>query len=160
MTQMGSKIGQLYAYWLSLARDGVPERADFDPEEIQELLPNLMIVELEDEPFRVRFRLTGSKVDEVTGLNITGRYLDELGVDRGAAQLEQLHQIYAECQRRARQYIGALDWPNRQGTTTRVSLGVFPLKVDGAVRQLAVIEDYSEIGKENAPLQWYAADII
>jgi hypothetical protein len=43
---------------------------------------------------------------------------------------------------------------------TRVSLGIFPLKVDGAVRQLLVIEDYAEIGENNVPLQWYTPDII
>jgi hypothetical protein len=160
MTQMPEKIGRLYAHWLGLATAGVPDRSAFDPDEVKDLLPYLMIVELEDEPFRVRFRLTGSKVDEVTGMSITGRYLDELAVDEGAAQFEQLHTIYADCQRQARQYIGAINWPNRQGDTTRVSLGVFPLKVDGLVRQLLVIEDYDEIGENSTPLQWYTPDIV
>ncbi|HVJ44469.1 MAG TPA: PAS domain-containing protein [Dongiaceae bacterium] len=160
MTQMPPKIGELYAYWLGLAQAGIPDRAAFDPGAVSDLLPNMMIVELEDEPFRIRFRLSGSKVDEVTGFSITGRYLDELAVDQGAAQFEQLHALYAACQRQGRHYIGALDWPNRQGETTRVSLGIFPLKVDGVIRQLVVIEDYDDITRDNAPLQWYAADIV
>jgi len=160
MTQMPEKIGQLYAHWLGLAVAGIPDRSAFDPDAVKDLLPYLMIVELEDEPFRVRFRLSGSKVDEVTGMSITGRYLDELAVDQGAAQFAQLHALYADCQRQGRQYIGAIDWPNQQGGTTRVSLGVFPLKVDGMVRQLLVIEDYAEIGSNNVPRQWYTPDII
>lgn len=157
---MPEKIGRLYAHWLGLAAAGIPDQSDFDPDAVTDLLPYLMILELEDEPFRVRFRLSGSKVDEVTGMSIAGRYLDELAVDQGSAQFEQLHALYADCQRQGRQYIGAIDWPNQHGTTTRVSLGVFPLKVDGAVRQLLVIEDYDEIGENNAPLQWYTPDIV
>lgn len=160
MTQIAAKIGQLYAYWLSLAAAGIPDRSAFNPDAVKDLLPNLMIVDLEDAPFRVRFRLAGNKVDEVTGLNITGRYLDELAVDQGAAQFAQLHQLYAECQRQSRHYIGAIDWPNRQGAATRVSLGVFPLKVEGVVRQLVVVEDYGEIAESNAPLPWHTTDII
>jgi len=160
LTQMGAKIGQLYAYWLGLAQGGVPERAAFDPSEVRELLPNIMIVEIEDAPFRVRFRLSGTKVDEVTGMNITGRYLDEMTLDEGAAQLEQLHALYAACQSQGRHFIGALDWPNQLGAVTRVSLGVFPLKVDGVIRQLLVIEDYGEIAQDNQPRQWYTPDIV
>jgi hypothetical protein len=157
---MAPKIGQLYAYWLGLAQGGVPERDTFDPGEVPELLPNIMIVELEDDPFRVLFRLSGSKVDEVTGMSITGRYLDEMTLDGGEVQLEQLHALYATCQRQARHFIGAMDWPNQLGAATRVSLGIFPMKVDGAIRQLLVIEDYSEIGDENQPKQWNALDIV
>jgi hypothetical protein len=157
---MGSKIGQLYAYWLGLAQGGVPERDAFDPGAIRPLLPNLMIVEIEDEPFRILFRLSGTKVDEVTGMNITGHYLDELMLDQGAAQLAQLHALYAACQSQARHFIGAMDWPNQSGAMTRVNLGVFPLKVDGAIRQLLVIEEYDEIAADNAPLQWYTPDIV
>ncbi|HVJ35909.1 MAG TPA: PAS domain-containing protein [Terriglobia bacterium] len=160
MTQMAPKIGELYAYWLGLAQAGIPERAAFDPDAVKSLLPNMMMVEIEDEPFRIRFRLSGSKVDEVTGVSITGRYLDELAIEQGAAQFAQLHALYAACQRQGRHYIGALDWPNRQGQTTRVSLGIFPLKVDGMIRQLVVIEDYDEITEDNAPLQWYVPDIV
>ena len=160
MSQMGAKIGELYAYWLGLAQGSVPERDAFDPDAVRDLLPNLMIVELEEDPFRVLFRLSGTKVDEVTGMNITGHYLDELAMDQGAAQLEQLHALYAACQRQSRHYIGAMDWPNQLGAVTRVNLGIFPLKVDGIVRQLLVIEEYDEIGAENAPLQWYTPDIV
>jgi hypothetical protein len=160
MTQMGSKIGQLYAYWLGLAQGSVPERADFDPGDVKVLLPNIMIIEIEDAPFRIRFRLSGTKVDEVTGMNITGRYLDELAMDHGSAQLAQLHALYAACQRQSRHFVGALDWPNNLGEMTRVNLGVFPLKVDGVIRQLLVIEEYDEIAENNAPLPWYTPDIV
>jgi len=160
MTQMASKIGQLYAHWLGLGQGSIPEHVHFDPDAIKELLPNIMLIEIEDAPFRVLFRLSGTKVNEVTGMDITGHYLDELALDQGAAQLEQLHALYASCQRQSRHFIGAMDWPNKLGEMTRVNLGVFPLKVDGAIRQLLVIEEYDEITEENAPLPWHSPDII
>lgn len=160
MTQMAPKIGQLYAYWLGLGQGSIPEHDDFDPDDVPELLPNLMIVEIEDTPFRVLFRQAGSKVNEVTGMDITGRYLDEMAMDDGAEQIEQLHALYANCQSQSRHYIGAMEWPNKLGALTRVSLGVFPLKVEGVIRRLLVIEDYGEIADDNQPLQWYAPDIV
>lgn len=36
-----------------------------------------MLVEFERDPFRVRYRVTGSGIDEATGYNLTGRYLDK-----------------------------------------------------------------------------------
>ena len=62
MTQMGAKIGQLYAYWLGLAQGAVPDRVDFDPGTVKPLLPNIMLIEIEDAPFRVRFRLSGTRI--------------------------------------------------------------------------------------------------
>ena len=38
----------------------------------------LWLVDLEENPFRVRYRLVGTEVVRYTGLDFTGRYLDEL----------------------------------------------------------------------------------
>lgn len=153
-----SKIKRLHDYWLGLAGGVVPDRTAVDPQEIKDLLPNIMILDIEDDPFRVRFRLTGTRVDDVTGMNITGRYLDELTMDHGAGTMQKLHNLYAECRARGEPFIGALKWPNKVGEATNVSLGVFPLNVDGVITQLLVIEDYSEIAESNHPLQWRAHD--
>src|SRR4029450_8455175 len=42
------------------------------------LLPFLFIADAEHDPFRVRYRLVGTRAVEVTGFDITGHYLDEL----------------------------------------------------------------------------------
>ena len=76
-----STIRQLLAYWRSKSRDGgIPARADIDPAEIVTILPNLMIVDFERDPFRVQFRLVGTRVVEVTGFEFTGMYLDEIAM--------------------------------------------------------------------------------
>ncbi|HEV8389404.1 MAG TPA: hypothetical protein VGQ35_06165 [Dongiaceae bacterium] len=41
-------------------------------------LPYLLISDVEHNPFRIRYRLVGTKVVEATGMDFTGRYLDEL----------------------------------------------------------------------------------
>src|SRR3546814_10418386 len=41
-------------------------------------MPNILIADIEQAPFRVRFRLVGTKVVEATGFEFTGKYLDEI----------------------------------------------------------------------------------
>ena len=51
------------AYWRGKAKDGrLPSREDIDPAEIVPLLPDLVLLNVEWEPFRcrVRLRLAGS----------------------------------------------------------------------------------------------------
>jgi hypothetical protein len=38
----------------------------------------MLINEVELDPFRIRYRLVGTKVQNILNINITGRYLDEL----------------------------------------------------------------------------------
>jgi len=54
-------IGRLREYWESLNNGMPPERNLIDPESITELLPYMLLVDFESEPFRVRYRLTGNK---------------------------------------------------------------------------------------------------
>ncbi len=70
----------LYAYWhnLALRRGGVPLREDFDPAEVLRLLPHIFIVEKEVDTGRFLFRLSGTAIRDIMGVENTGRYLDEL----------------------------------------------------------------------------------
>ena len=72
-------VRQLHDYWQSkrAGRD-IPDRQDIDPLELKELLPNILISEPEFNPFRIRYRLVGTRVVRVSGIDFTGRYLDEL----------------------------------------------------------------------------------
>lgn len=70
----------LYAYWHSLAllRGGIPLREDFDPAQVPRLLPHIFIAEKEADTGRFRFRLSGTAIRDIMGVENTGRYLDEL----------------------------------------------------------------------------------
>jgi hypothetical protein len=56
----------------------IPDRTDLDPAEFKLLLPNILIADIEHAPFRVRYRVVGTRAVDATGFNITGRYLDDL----------------------------------------------------------------------------------
>jgi len=75
------RIKSLYAYWRKLAPGGPPRRADIDPLHIKPLLPYILIAEMSDEPMRVRYRLVGTEVVRFTGMELTGRYLDDIKMD-------------------------------------------------------------------------------
>ena len=70
-------LRELRDYWLSLAAGrAIPAREDLDPLDIPRLLPNLMLVDVFDDPQRFRFRLVGTRVTELAKRDSTGRWLD------------------------------------------------------------------------------------
>ncbi len=77
--QFHPKIRELYDYWLRLhPPGGLPGRQHFDPHEVPRLLAGLRLVEVQPEPFRLRYRLIGSRIDRVIGHSFTGRWVDEV----------------------------------------------------------------------------------
>src|SRR6185503_4772423 len=44
------RIHRLFAYWRDKAGSGMPARAEFDPVDVRELLPNLMMVDVLGQP--------------------------------------------------------------------------------------------------------------
>jgi hypothetical protein len=71
-------IRALIDYWLQIhPGDRLPGRRHLDPADIPELLPGIVLTDIERDPFRIRFRLVGTKVGEAFGEEFTGRYLDE-----------------------------------------------------------------------------------
>jgi hypothetical protein len=151
------RVRTLAAYWHSLAGGAAPERRLFDPAAVLALLPYLLIVELVDRPFRVRYRLTGTKVDEMTGMNITGRYLDEFATDEYRDVVLAIQRCYARCRETGKAIIETYHWPNDRDLSRLVWMGIFPLKVDGQIRQCVSIEDYGPLGPQPDPIDWAAA---
>jgi hypothetical protein len=107
-------IRRLAEYWRGLAGGEAPERDRLDPASIGALLPFILLVEFEDRPFRVRYRLTGTKVDEMTGINITGRYLDEFAHGIYRAVILRIQDCYAACRKTGRPVIESYHWPSEQ----------------------------------------------
>lgn len=68
----------IYALWLDRFSPGrLPARRDFEPAAMPNLLPHLNLLDVEREPFRLRVRLIGTAIVSASGIDITGRYLDE-----------------------------------------------------------------------------------
>jgi hypothetical protein len=69
----------VYATWRSLSRNGrrLPARSTFDPLAIPSALGWLWLHDVQREPLRFHCRLFGTEVAKATGIDITGRWLDD-----------------------------------------------------------------------------------
>jgi hypothetical protein len=156
--EVPERIAAFRTYWEGLAGGAVPERRLLDPAAIASLLPYLLLIEFEDDPFRVRYRLTGTKVDEMTGMNITGRYLDEFIQGRYREPVRFIQRCYEKCHTTGEVVIAAYLWPEDDRNFIRsVWMGLFPLTVDGVIRQCVSIEDYGPLGPQPEPIDWSRA---
>jgi hypothetical protein len=136
------RIHRLFSYWQHQHqfRGGtLPQRGDIAPDQIRDLLPNIMIVDVERDPLRFRYRLVGTRVVEYNGFEFTGRYLGDIGWSEEQALFES----YAEVVETRRPFFGSLDWELVLGRLGRCEFARLPLSEDGdAVSQILAIEDY------------------
>jgi len=149
-----AKIKALGAHWESLAGGAVPERSALDVAKIPTLLPFLMVMEFEPDPFVVRYRLTGTKIDEWVGLNVTGRTLNEFAPGDRTGTSDYLMTCYEKCWRTEAPVIGGYDWPSVAGNPLRIWFGIFPFKLGGRLRQFLVVEDFGAVPDDAEPLPW------
>lgn len=133
------RIRRLLAYWQSCRGDRpMPTRADIDPADIRDLLPNVVMVDVE-QPFRIRYRLVGTRVVEFNRMDFTGRYLDETRWD--------LHGRYTRayrlvCDIKAPAF-GLDAWPLAGEMTGRSEIAILPLSSDGdVVDRCLTMEDF------------------
>lgn len=125
----------------------MPARSDIDPSEIKHLLPNMLITDIAAEPFRVRYRLLGTKVAAASGGDFTGRYLDEMVATDVENEWEECYRLIC---REKRPLFGNATVPTQDGGCFSFEYGLFPLSSDGdTVTQCVAIEDY---GAHNSKL--------
>lgn len=66
-------------YWKGKCRDGaLPRRADIDPLDLRRHLPNLILIDVEHDPLRLRYRLIGTRITQAMQRDSTGRYYGEI----------------------------------------------------------------------------------
>jgi len=145
------KVRGLAAWWVTHSTSGaLPDRRDFDPGQFARLLPNMLIADVEPDPFRIRYRLVGTKVADVMNIDFTGRYLDEL-LD-GASDTPWLD-YYASAYASRTPIYGSVTEPTMAGGTFTFEFGMFPVTLgDGSVRQFLSIGDYFEFQLTSAEL--------
>jgi hypothetical protein len=150
-------VRTLHRWWLERCTGDIPDRADLDPADLKPLLPNLFVVEVEHDPFRIRYRLVGTRAIEVTGYDITGHYLDNLlPADASEPWVEHYRTAY----RSRRPVFGSVEAPTRGGGRFTYEFGLFPLRKGGAtVEQFVSIEDYFDLTTGITQLvEWREAD--
>ena len=132
-------IGELHEWWLAHRNGDIPDRACLDPVDFTHLLPSILLSEVVHQPFRVRFRLVGTKVVEAIGLDITGQFLDELISPEGEPWLEHYRLSY-----RARVPVfGTTSLISTMGARSPYEFGIFPLRRgEASIDQFVAIKDY------------------
>jgi hypothetical protein len=135
-------VRTLHAWWsANPGAAGIPDRSSFDLVEHRLLMPNVMISDVATEPFRIRYRLVGTKVVANLGVDFTGRYLDELLLPGYEVPwMDWYRMSYAE--RRPR--MGSITDPAASGSTFVYEFGLFPVTQGGGseIRQFIALEDY------------------
>lgn len=135
------RIRAFLRYWRQLAVNGVPQRAQIEPADIKPLLPYLMIVDLTPEPLRIYYRLVGTAVTHFTGIDITGRYFDELELDEFGE--EEILAAYRRVRDEARPGAGIAEYELQGIRLIRTEYLICPLLDDsGALSKCIVLEDY------------------
>ena len=91
---------QLYDYWVKSAgtRD-MPARADISPADFPRLLPNVSLIDIEDNPLRFRVRLAGTRVREIYDREVTGLYLNDIHSGKSHDYWQSAHRRLAETAR-------------------------------------------------------------
>jgi len=134
-------VRQLYDWWSGNAGPaGIPDRSAFDFLEHRLLMPNVVIADVEPEPFRIRYRLVGTRIVHNLGIDFTGRYLDDLlGPQFAIPWADYYRQAYDA----RRPLMGHLTEPTASGGTFSYEFGIFPVTRGGtAVAQFIGLEDY------------------
>jgi hypothetical protein len=139
------RVATFYAHWLNLAADDLPPRAAIDPVEMPALLPNLMLIALQDHAasFRVYYRLVGTAVAKFSGLDFTGSYLDALDFD--ICTTEDLLRAYREIRVARRPGLGVALARLEDDQIMDVEYLICPLRplaANGPITQCIAIEDY------------------
>ena len=141
-----ARVKRFDAYWRAKCAPGrLPTRDDIDPVEIKDLLAHFLLVDIEPEPFRVRYRLCGSAVsfydEELTGTyldkaqNITQLELQRV-IDRYRAVVAERRPVFIRRKQRSRQTQYELE----------LQAGIWPLSRDGvSVNQCVAVEDFPVI---------------
>jgi hypothetical protein len=83
-----SLLPNALAYWHRL-RGGrrLPLRADFDPIEVPELLPYVIVIDVLRDPQDFQYRLLGTTLDRVFGADFRGKRFSELAFTRPGTPL-------------------------------------------------------------------------
>jgi hypothetical protein len=141
-----SLVGDLHAYWLSKRGDKkLPAWSDIDPAEIARLLPNLIVVGIEDDPLRIRYRLAGTQIVEFRG-EITGHRLGEIPWSSPTGQGVVMAGFVRAIAERMPLF-SEVDITTRNGAHRQIFTGIWPLafRDDAPIDRCLAIEDYGAL---------------
>jgi hypothetical protein len=78
LSRCTDRVRRAYDYWNEKRGERtMPSRADIDPGEIRDLLPGIILVDVQREPFRLTYRLVGTDEVQARGQDPTGKDVKE-----------------------------------------------------------------------------------
>jgi hypothetical protein len=118
-----------------------PMRDEIEPADLAPILPHIMLVGLERDPFRVRYRLVGTEIVRFAKFDFTGHYADSLQFqDDEAADWTIYYRAVAEA---GRPGIGQTDWTVSGSIKRWMEFVICPLSTTGhGIDRCIAIEDY------------------
>lgn len=146
-TVKSDRVSRLDAYWASRRGDADwPLRSDIKPDEITDLLPNVVISEVTRATGRVYYRLVGTLVAEMSRIDFTGRWLQEM---RPAASEPGIwERAYDLVRETGKPVFGRTGIPIASSNEIMVEeeFGIFPLRIPDPERfQCIALEDYGDM---------------
>jgi hypothetical protein len=137
-------ILRMHDYWQAKrAGRAMPARADIDPADLKPVLPNLALVDIKRDPFRVFYRLVGTTIVRFAKFDATGLHRDEFVT----ANDEDFLAIYAAAIERRVPLFGHDLLHLETGTKRPFEFAVFPLSSDGtSVDKCIDMDDYESLG--------------
>lgn len=137
-----SRVRDLYDYWTRIRGDRLmPRRQDIDPVDVWSLLPYVHLSEWHINPDRVFFRIAGTELVATAGVELRGRWLNEMVSEESAR--EQTMSLYYRVVAARVPIFGRTD-----GSTLRLGVEFFewvlcPLSDNGkTVTHFLGLEDY------------------
>jgi hypothetical protein len=134
-------LRRLHAYWTSKRQDRfAPRRRDIDPIDMVEVLPRIMLVDIEQDPLDFRYRLAGTGICTLHGTDPTGHRPRELRPAAYGALVDG-HYREAVVRRAPMLHLIVLDTSDRSRAYARLLL---PLSEDGERVTMLVSVDCKE----------------
>jgi hypothetical protein len=129
-SEITSATVQRMAGYLARKRDGraLPSRADVDPTEIREFLPYMVLVDIQDDPLRVYYRLVGTRIAEFYG-EFTGTWMHDRPISDAYRQIAE--NIYRTLIESKAPVYGVTEMRTRSDAMVSYEWGYFPLSNDG-----------------------------
>jgi hypothetical protein len=137
-----SRCAFLLKHWNTIrGQRPFPTRDEIEPADLIPVLPHLMLVGLEYEPFRVRYRLVGTEIVRYAKLDFTGRYADALHFqDDEAADWTLYYRAVADARLPG---LGQTDWTVSTSIKRWMEFVICPLSTTGDIIDRCItIEDY------------------
>lgn len=136
------RLARLHAFWAERGREGrLPARSAFLAEEFRPWMGHIMMTDVTPAR-RFRVRLCGLAIVEYVGMDLTGRFLDEVGA---IAAQETILAPYHACVRDRAPKSDTIEAPYEGATVSRLHRLLLPCSEDGETVDRIVTGVYADV---------------